>query len=257
MFVAKGTTISAQTLQLIGALGIKTVNWFPENIYNPAYRHWFLENYQNYNHFLTFIPGVVKEFQGKTATQFSYVPFAVDPTVFTLSGINPADIEKYSCDVCFAGAWFPDREEILQWVVETGVNLKIFGWSGWGKTKLRNYYHGPLTVPEMGKLFKLAKISLNINMKPVNSGANVRTFEIPAVGGFQISENQNDLAKLFSIGEEIETFNNREDLQEKIRFYLANKERRTAIVSAGHTRVLQDHTFAKRIGQILDIIGKE
>jgi spore maturation protein CgeB len=255
-FATKGTALDSETLSAIRSLGIKTVNWFPENIYHPLYWKWFLKNYQNYDYFFSFISKIVADFSNRARTKFIYMPFAVDPDLYQPGDLTVDDRKKYECDICFVGAMYPEREEILNNLRDLGLNLKIFGWKNWSGSSLAEYYKGPLNIAEMAKVYSLAKISLATNLKPENSGANNRTFEIIAAHGFEISDNQKDLNGLFEIGKEIEVFTDSEDLKRKIFYYLSNERKRKEIISAGYVRLLKDHTFDIRAGQIIDILNQ-
>lgn len=252
LFTTKGTIIYPQTLIEFKKMGIPMVNWFPENVYHLNYNNWFLKNFSYYDYFFTFDPSVVKKFSSSLGN-LRYLPFGVEPDSYKINELSDKDREFFGCDVCFVGAQYPEREELLLAVKKMGINLKIFGWAGWLKSPLAENYHGPLGAEGITKAYSLAKISLNSNLKPPNGGANLKTFEIPAAGGFQISDDQPDLKNLFKIGEEIEVYKNKDELIDKIKFYLSNEEKRKQVALAGQKRVLKDHTLSQRIKEIFEI----
>src|SRR5205085_685289 len=84
-----------------------------------------------------------------------------------------------------------------------------------------------------------------------------RHFEIPAAGGFLLTEPADDLSQFFSPGKEIALYQNTGELIEKIKYYLAHDAERKAIASAGHARVLKDHTYAARFRAIFKTLGLE
>ena len=256
LVTTKGTTLSTDMLAALRKMGIRTLNWFPENIHHTTYTNWLAKHYQDYDYFLSFDPAVEQFYPSTEKTKVAYLPFGIAPSAFQAT-LRSEDQERYTCDVCFAGAPYPERVELLQGIAQMGVSLKIFGWEGWLKTPLAPFYHGALTTEELAKLYRTARISLNTNLWPVNSGANVRTFEIPASRGFQICDAQDDLPNLFIPGKEIVVFSDFADLKEKITYYLQHTQERDAIAEAGFQRVIRDHTFDQRAAHILGLIQNQ
>ncbi|MNV28901.1 hypothetical protein D3C71_1201070 [compost metagenome] len=75
-----------------------------------------------------------------------------------------------------------------------------------------------------------------------------------ASGTFQLSDARDDLATFYTPDEEIVTFNTQQELMDKIRYYLANEEERQRIALKGLERTLRDHTYPKRVNELLTII---
>lgn len=252
MLTVKGTMLFPETLAQMSKSGIKTLNWYPENVYHPLHTKWFLKHYADYDQFLIFDSSVVEKFSLDHPEKIKYIPFAIDPESFQVGNITDEGRQKYEANICFIGAPYPERVALLSAIEDLG--LKIFGWSGWQKTKLARHYHGPLNAQESAKAYKLAKICINTNLEPPTYGVNVKTFEIPASGGFQLTDYRKDLDALFDIGREVAVFKDRTDLREKIKYYLEHDQERKNIARAGHERVLQDHTMDARVKQILNLI---
>lgn len=253
LFTTKGVIIYPETLVEIRAMGIKTVNWFFENIDPPNYKGWFLKTHQYYDYFFNYDPMIAEKFK-LSSGNLKYLPVAADPDFYKVQGLDQKEIDFFSCDVCFVGALYPEREKLLSAVKKLGVDLKIFGWKSWFYSSLAENYHGPLSVSGVAKAYSLAKISLNNNLQPQNGGVNLKTFEIPASRGFQISDDQPDLKNLFEPGKEIETYKTEDELLDKIKFYLSNEIKRRQIALAGYQRVLRDHTLNQKIKTILEVV---
>ena len=247
LFVNKGMTISPQTLKEIKSMGAKTVNWFPENVKIDIYRNWFLSNVKLYDYFISFDSSIL-DYEGNTF----YVPVGVDPDKFIIPNLSQSDYDKYSCNLCFIGAYSRDREHYLSRVKDLG--LRIFGWKGWETSSLKEFYGGPLSLEESIKVYNCAKICINMNTTPPVNGVNLKTFEIPLAGGFQLSDFRKDVADLFVIGTEIEIFHDENELRTKSIFYMENEQLRKSMIQAGRMRVLRDHTLEKRVGDMLRII---
>lgn len=251
VFLNKAMIIKKDTLLALKLRGIKTANWFLDNVQSELYKNWFMNYYDVYDYLFMFDSGA-KELV-KESDKIHYLPLAVDPDAYKET-LTESDKKKYSCDVCFVGALYPERERILNIIEEMGINLKIYGWKGWEKSSLASHYYGSLDIKETVKLYNCAKICLNMNTLPAVNGVNLKTFEIPAAGGFQLSDYRKDVEDLFEIGKEIEVFHNDQEIKEKINFYLKNPELSNKIAQAGQGRVFKDHTLKKRVNQILQII---
>lgn len=110
----------------------------------------------------------------------------------------------------------------------------------------------PLWGAELHALLGAAKIVLNITRTDfygAETGINLRIFEALAAGCFLLTDHCDEVATLFRVGEEIETFRSGTELADKVAYYLANPGPRQAIAKAGHAAFLREHTWAARIRQ--------
>jgi len=64
-----------------------------------------------------------------------------------------------------------------------------------------------------------------------------------------------NLEQYYKIGEEVVCFDDRQDLVEKVRYYLEHEQERAAIAQAGFDRTLRDHTYARRFTEIFTRMG--
>ncbi len=81
-----------------------------------------------------------------------------------------------------------------------------------------------------------------------------RTFEIPACGGFLLTQIVDDnLAEYYELEKEIAVFKNAVDMAEKCRYFLVHEEQRKQIAQAGYQRTIKEHTYQRRF---VDIFSK-
>ncbi|MBZ0310797.1 MAG: glycosyltransferase, partial [Anaerolineae bacterium] len=83
-----------------------------------------------------------------------------------------------------------------------------------------------------------------------------RNFEIPAMRTFLLSQYSDDLASLFKEGEEAEFFRSKEEMLDKIAYYLAHDEPRQRIAQRGYERVRDGHDVQSRARQALQTIDR-
>jgi spore maturation protein CgeB len=105
------------------------------------------------------------------------------------------------------------------------------------------------------KVLRASKILINLQH---GAGAihwpDDKTFQYIGAGALTLVNHRRDIGKIFALGEEIVTYNSREELQALIRRYLADEPARTEIARRGQERARRDHTTATRINQILDLL---
>lgn len=118
-------------------------------------------------------------------------------------------------------------------------------------------HKGVSTHFEMPKIFHLSKINLNITMRSIESGLSLRIWDVLGCEGFLISNFQNEIPDYFTIGEDLECYENPEELKEKIQFYLNHEDIRREIAHNGYLKVQKFHTFELRIASILKTVCKK
>jgi len=156
---------------------------------------------------------------------------------------------------------YKNRERVLGELVKKGFKLEIFGENEWKKAKqvIAAYAGKAVYGDEMLYEYRKSKIGLNIHQdysisKTKKLGANMRTFEIPASGCFQIVDYRDNIDELFEIGKEIVCFRDTKDLIDKMEYYLENGDEREKIAEAGRRRVLRDHLYTERMREMLSMI---
>lgn len=82
-----------------------------------------------------------------------------------------------------------------------------------------------------------------------------RNFEVPGCGGFMLTGAAEDLGSYYTIGSEIESFDDLDSLVEKARWYLDHEDERATVAKAGYERTLREHTYAHRFAEIFQCVG--
>lgn len=155
---------------------------------------------------------------------------------------------SHSCtyDVSFVGAAYGNRRAQIGELRRRGITVTCFGY-GWES--------GAVDLHQVDRIFCESRISLNFADSGLQlSGISLvrsrqvkaRTFEVPGSGGFLLSEESESLSAYFRIGAEIVTYRSRDDLVQKIRYFLDHPAERDAIAEAGHQRARREHTYEAR-----------
>lgn len=174
--------------------------------------------------------------------------------------------QRFVCDVAFAGHYEDDfRVDYLESVMRAGFKMNLFG-GGWenARTALlpssplhRLYPIAPIIDADYRKALSGAKIALCFFSKLNRDTYTRRNFEIPATGAFMLSEYSDDLATLFEEGKEAEFFRSKEEMLDKISYFLSHDVERREIASRGRERVMRDcHDVVTRMKQMLESIRR-
>ena len=183
-----------------------------------------------------------------------YVPLAYedrDPLPPAQWGSSP--------EVTFAGARYPNREELLRGLVERGVPVRAYGrdWSAHPVDRARTWRVGAPDVPgarevdlqEAHRVMARSTATLNIHGSSVNDGFTMRTFEACGAGALQLID-RDDVDAFYEPSTEVLVFH---DVEEVVECY--ERSRRDpgwarAIREAGRRRTLAEHTFTHRVRQL-------
>jgi len=98
--------------------------------------------------------------------------------------------------------------------------------------------------------YRTCQVNLNLTSLQMPSAVNQRVFDVPLVGGFVLTDAQSDLLELFE-PQELATFSSREEFVDLARYYLRHEQARQSIVAQAHARILQRHTYAHRLKDVL------
>jgi spore maturation protein CgeB len=168
------------------------------------------------------------------------------------------DLRRYSTDVATFGNYYPYRARMLEPLLDSGLQLKLWGARPplWLHHPVRRHWAGKEVLgDEKCRAMRACKIALNTNHYAGIGDVNKRTFELAGIGAFQLTDERAALHDYFEVGREVATFTGRGDLLEKVRYYLDRPEERARIAEAAQARAHRDHTFAARLRVLLQTVG--
>ena len=191
---------------------------------------------------------LVKKIQEEYHIPAVFLPFAYDRN--DLEYQPPETIVEIP-KLCFQAnpdAW---RVQKIKLLADAGVEVDVYG-HGWSKTKLKNYKNVQLFPIAPRKKFWLLnqqyRVQLNLFRKYNNDSHNMRTFEIPAAGGIQLSPYSAEQAGFFLENSEIFLFRDDTEMISRARELLQlEKEKADAIRQAARTRTINSpYSFEDR-----------
>lgn len=178
--------------------------------------------------------------------------------------LSTEDKKRFACDVSFTGTSYGEkaegayRSEILSYL--TDFNLKIFGDNNWPYRfrflpELSDKYKGSrLSYSDLRKLYTLSNVNLNLPNPQAIESFQSRIFEIAAVKGFQITDNR-PLVREFFAEKEVVTFDNIDELRDKLQFYLTNEKDRKEITHNLYQKIIDKYTWKNWAATTLKMIN--
>lgn len=158
----------------------------------------------------------------------------------------------------FLGLWTPRRQQWLEALAAQAPQLAIIG-PHWRSRLATNH---PLRAcvradwvkgDDLRRWYQRSQVVININQWSAAdlTGANLRVADVPACGTVLLSEYSDDLAGFFSLGEELLTFGDPDELRAQVTTLLADAARRQRLAAAGRASVLRLGTYRDRMARIL------
>jgi spore maturation protein CgeB len=207
---------------------------------------------------LTSFPHYVERFQ-RLGVAAEYFRIGFDERI--LDRIRGAPAEQH--DTVFVGALNRTQHRSGNAVLaEAAESLSIDFWGLGAETwpegsPIRLRYHGEAWGLEMFRILRGARIALNRHIEVAEDNANnMRLYEATGMGSLLLTDAKSNLAELFAPGEEVITYADADELVAKATYYLEHDDERRAIAAAGQRRTLREHTYALRMQELVEILGR-
>lgn len=97
--------------------------------------------------------------------------------------------------------------------------MRVFGNDEWQTSYSGHADHFTL----MPKIFQLSRINLNVSRSFVEYGPPMRVFDVLSCGGFLVTNDKQDLHRLFVDGEDLVVFRDTQDLLDICDYYLEHE----------------------------------
>jgi spore maturation protein CgeB len=199
--------------------------------------------------YCTWSRALVATLKEQGARAVHYLPFGYDPEMHrSLGPTKPISNRR----VLFVGTWDPWRERQLSELAEFDLTIYGHDWERVSRSsplyaKLRRR---PLYREELASETASSAVSLNL-LRQQNAGAhNMRTFEIPALGGLMLTTRSDEQQEFFPEGEASFMFENTPELKDQIRRIFSDPEKANSIRWEGQRRVLR-HSYSQRAAELL------
>lgn len=131
----------------------------------------------------------------------------------------------------------------------------IVGDEGWN-TEFRKWGQKTRLLPaisyydELPAFYGCSEINFNCTSKQMKGSVNQRVFDVPAAGGFVLTDWRPQMAHLFE-EDEMVYFRHEDEIADLCRFYLDHPAERKKIASRARKRTLAHHKWEDRLKQML------
>ena len=196
-----------------------------------------------------------------------YVRHAYNPSVHKIMPTS----WNHRADVFMVGTGFPERIDMLNDVDWSGIDLRVFG-GNWIDTERGKPLEPYVTddfldnIEDVPYWYSNSKINLNMFRTAMWPGDNIlhidpdaaysispRCYEIMGCGGFLLTDERPELSELFEVGKDFVVFDSAEEMEDKIKYYLAHDRERKRIAMSGYMAV-RGHTYVDRATEIMSFV---
>ncbi len=233
--------------------GGKIVCWYTDSPANMGRQHLIASSFD-----AVFVkePSMVRILREKLGLDAFYLPECCNPVWHRR--VSPADDDrrKYGCDLAAQGTLHYYRARMLE--IFEDYDLKIWGRNcpAWLNSPVKKHYANCFIAEgQKARALLSSKVVINTVHYSEVEGVNCTLFEAAGCGAFQVADWKPALADLFEPETEIVTFRTRQELKEKVDYYLAHPEERREIAGRAYARAHREHTYEKRLQKMFEILG--
>ncbi len=252
VLILGGRQFDVETLaQIKDVSKAKLANWNADSPWEPHNSSTaLLASIPLYDAHFTWGNFLIEKFYRAGAKHTSYLPFAYDPIQH-----RPTQ-HAQTRDVIFAGTWEAPREDLLNHVDPTQLELWGNHWHRLaGDSPLKKAVKGVAEGDKLAPLLSSAKIALNFIRNQNGPAHNMRTYEAPACGAFMLTSRTDEQVALFGENKGAAFFSSGEELADKITYFLKNDQERTAIAQRGFDIISRgQNTYQARMQTVLDTL---
>ena len=248
-------TIQKSKLQMTGIRWINLITDDPNGRYKKA---WCLLRATASLYDLHFVQRIenIEELKGFGAKKVLLCFRSYDPAFHRPVILSEAEKNKYASVVGFIGTYEKEREEAIAFLIKNKIEVHVTG-DGWPGGEhwniIKPFYKGPSVYgDEYVKRLNGMEIALHFLRHANRDGQDSRTFEIPACKVFMLAERSELHQQFFEEDIEAVFFSSNNELLEKIKYYMTDKEVRLKIAAAGYARGIKSgYSHKERLAQVL------
>jgi spore maturation protein CgeB len=229
------------------------INVNPDDPYNVAARGAsnsnVLESLSFFDAYCIWSRSIADRLRADGCNRVIYLPFGYDET-YHVPHEGPSRTDPAL--ILFFGTWDKEREAILARLARYNVSIHGAGWERAARgfpligRASGQYAFGPTVAP----IIASSAICLNL-LRQQNRGAhNMRTFEIPAMGGLMLTNRTAQQHEFFPENEACYMYADIAELKSKIEYILTNKQDADRVRARG-MELVREHSLTNRAQFIL------
>jgi spore maturation protein CgeB len=167
-----------------------------------------------------------------------------------------------SIPASFVGNLFSCHADRIRWLEHLCERIPVQVWTGYTSglpegSPVRGCVRGAAWGADMYDVLFKSRITLNSHVDVAGGYAgNLRLFEATGSGALLITDWKKNLHEMFEAGKEILAYRTADECRDLVEYYLSHDAERQAIAQAGQRRTLREHTYYRRMQELVAIIGK-
>ncbi len=181
------------------------------------------------------------------------LPFACQPDFH-----KPVIQNKVPKGFCFIANRDAKRDQVLKYLFAHDRRVRVYG-NYFMRHALywrHPYWFSPsVGNARMGQIYSRHIASLNIHADIVKEGTNMRTFECAAYGVPQVVEYMPGIEAYFSLEDELYVYHDKAELVDLMGHIEALPDEARVRAGRARERALNEHTYQRRIEQLLSALG--
>jgi spore maturation protein CgeB len=209
------------------------------------------------DYYFTKEPFIADFLKNKLNKKAVYMPEWFNPRIHKRPKLSKEDAEKIlDIDVLVFGSLYPYRTEMVKLLLESKINVKVFGKkTPYFPSSLLPYYKNLyLAGDQKSEYLYGAKIVFNNMHYAEIKSVNQKYFEINGIGGFQICDFKPTLEEYCPVTCKMTSFSFISEAIEKIRYFLERPKERHEISEMNYHHFQENHHIDLRSEAILKIV---
>ena len=255
IIIFKGIYINELFILLIKKICDKSkiINIFPDDPFDIDYfkdisNKNVLRTIQYFDHIFIYSKVIIKKLRDKyPKIRFSYLPFGYDSVVH--KSLKKKSNNSVNYDLSFVGTADDERYQIIKQLDEFKIILAGNGWNNYKLGKNITYVK-EVNFKNFSKLLKRSKVSLNILRKQNKDSHNMKTFEIPSMGGLMITNRTVEQNLYFPENKASLMYGNVRELKLKIR-KINNSYKENNKIQKRSYEIVKKHSYIERVKYLL------
>lgn len=261
ILIFKGMRIRPAVLEKLKTKGFFLANYNPDHPFLFSSRGSGNENVSQsiglYDLHFCYSRDVQRHIERKYAIPTAFLPFGYElsEAVFQKAAQSPEILRA-----CFIGNPDAIRVKYLKTLVENAVPLDVYG-HGWAKhlpgspgLQIQDAIYGE----QFWKKMRAYRVQINV-FRPHNEGShNMRSFEIPAVGGVMLAPDSPEHRAFFEAGKEVFLYSGEAELTDLAKKILSFSDEQTLAVRNAAREKSQNagYSYERRVLQVAEVLEK-
>jgi spore maturation protein CgeB len=267
IFILKGEKLSADLIRRFKELKCKTILWFTM----VPIEDWMIHFAKAQDFVITNVEDHLDYFRQRGIKNIKWIHQGFSPEFFEIDTLETKNGGKCYADVAMIGSMgtpiYNKRCELVLFLKQNGIDIKWWGPHLSRDLKnIRYYLRGvhrlwagsEVYMKDFADVIRHTKIFIGDDSDIPIKGKYLsnRSLAVVGCGGFYLCRRTRGIEYLFDFGSECDVFETKDEMLEKVRYYLDNEDERKRIALKGQQKILNNYTYKNQMKKIFDWVNK-